>query len=470
LSVLGWQPPLAGAALLGWQASLDELARLTPIVGEVRLAAAVHELERILTRAVPPALPIAGVHVLAAIEDVGPGYDAVWVAGFTDAVWPEPPHGNPLLPLALQRAHEMPYSSPRESQARSARKLDRLVQRTGELVISWPARVYDFETEPSPAIRAWPTLEVDELAALATTRPPRSARARETVSDPAPPFTAARLPGGTGALRRQARCPIRAFCRDRLGAEALERLGLGVSPRLRGIATHRAAELLLQGSPRQAELLERGAAIPTSAERALARIFGAARRRLPELFALEAERLERVLQALLRHEARRAPFLVRAVEEKCEIALGRWTLGVRIDRIDELADGTIAIIDYKTSERATSADWFAPRLRDAQVPLYACQTSAAVGAAVVARLGLAETSYSGLWRGDAFPGRPARLAEEPARQIALWREQLETLATEFASGDVRIFAGAHDDAAGAYAPLTRIFEQLELARGTLAPW
>jgi RecB family exonuclease len=264
---------------------------------------------------------------------------------------------------------------------------------------------------------------------------------------------------------------VRAFCQDRLGAEPLERLGLGMSPRLRGIATHRAAELLLESAPTQADVTARAPLVAQSAERALASVFGhAARSRLVELFALEAERLEQVLRALLRSEALRAGFRVRAVEQKSDVTLGQWTLGVRVDRIDELADGSIAIVDYKTNERATSADWFTHRLRDAQVPLYACNATARVGAAVVVRLGASSATYSGLWPDAAFPGRPTRSAAETHEQLRIWRAQLLTLATELANGDTRIFVGAPDDAAGPYAPLTRVFEQLELARGTQKAW
>jgi hypothetical protein len=79
LANLNWQPPLASATLLGWQAGLDDLARLTAILGELPIDAALQEFERILERPAPAALPLRGVHVLGHIDDVGPGYDAVWV-------------------------------------------------------------------------------------------------------------------------------------------------------------------------------------------------------------------------------------------------------------------------------------------------------------------------------------------------------------------------------------------------------
>ncbi len=274
LTALGWQAPAARAVLLAWQSTLDELSRLTPIVGEISLDGAVAEVARLLERATPALLPVRGVHVLERIADVGPGYDAVWVTGFTDAAWPEPPRGNPLLPVALQRAHAMPYSSPRDAQERSARALERLVLRSRELVISWPARVYDYETEASPAIREWPQLAPAELDGLTVPRPLPVA-ARQTLIDDAPPLGTARVAGGAGALGRQARCPLRAFFQDRLGARPLEPLGFGVPARLRGIAAHRAAERLLDDLPTQASFAAKPAAVAHCVERALAKLLWA---------------------------------------------------------------------------------------------------------------------------------------------------------------------------------------------------
>ncbi|RPI56861.1 MAG: hypothetical protein EHM50_11950, partial [Lysobacterales bacterium] len=439
-------------------------------VGEISLDAALAELGRTLLRTASAVLPLRGVHVLDRVDDVGPGYDGVWVTGFTDSAWPEPPHGNPLLPLPLQRARGMPYSSPRDAQQRSARALDRLVRRSRELVVSWPARVYDYDTEPSPAILNWPALSTGELDALTAARPLPVA-ARETLADDAPPLVGTRVAGGTGALGRQARCPLRAFCQDRLGARALEPLAFGVPARLRGIAAHRAVEALFEDLPTQPALADKAAAIPASVERGLRRLFGRTRSNLAPLYELEAEQLERMLAALLREEVRRAPFRVRAVEQRASASVGPLTFDVRIDRVDELADGTLAIIDYKTSERATSADWFGARLRDAQVPLYASGSVEPVRAAVVLRLSPADIRYFGFWPSDSFPGRASKAADpDPAAQIVLWRAQLAELASELAAGDTRVFVEDYDDAIGTYAPLTRVFEQLALVRGAVSRW
>ena len=58
----------------------------------------------------------------------------------------------------------------------------------------------------------------------------------------------------------------------------------------------------------------------------------------------------------------------------------------------------------------------------------------------------------------------------PAEQLEIWRRQIEALVREFAAGDTRLLLDDLDDAGGAFAPLSRVAEQLALARGGLRRW
>jgi len=93
-----------------------------------------------------------------------------------------------------------------------------------------------------------------------------------------------------------------------------------------------------------------------------------------------------------------------------------------------------------------------------------------VSAAAIAAV-TADAKYRGYWPDGAFPNRSSRLGEYdwPA-QLARWRAQIEKLVREHASGDTRLFVDDLEDAGGAYAPLTRVDEQLALARGSLEQW
>ncbi|HET8696358.1 MAG TPA: PD-(D/E)XK nuclease family protein, partial [Gammaproteobacteria bacterium] len=455
-----------------WQPALDELARLTPVLGAVSPGAALAELERILDRPDAAVLPLEGIHVLERVDDVGPGYAAAWLTGFTDTYWPQPARPNPLLPRPLQRAHGMPWSSPADATRRSAESLARVLRWVPDVVASWPGRVYDYETEPSPALAAWPEIASAELDALVRPRHRAAPRARESLRDAAPPLGAPEIRGGAGVLRRQARCPLRAFAEHRLGARELERRSQGLTARQRGIVTHHALELLLIDQPSQAELAARRGSIAGCVERALDAVFHGARDALRPLYDLERERLGAVLARLLEADAQRAPFAVVAIEEEREIAVAGRVLRVRIDRLDRLADGRVAIIDHKTGKEAGPNSWLRERPRDLQVPLYAAYSPEPVTAAAIARLHGRDAAYVGLWEAGTFPARPGRLPDGVswAAQLDVWRRQIEHLVGELAGGDTRLLLDDLDDARGSFAPLSRVAEQLALARGGLSPW
>jgi hypothetical protein len=230
--------------------------------------------------------------------------------------------------------------------------------------------------------------------------------------------------------------------------------------------------LLTRDLPTQAELATAGGRVAGCVERALSEVFGGARHALRALFELERQRLTELLGALLVAEARRSAFTVIDVEQRVEVGILDRTLRVRLDRVDRLADGRLAVIDYKTGERASSASWLRARLHDPQVPLYATHVGGDVGAAVIVRLGARDVSYTGIWPDGAFPGNAAKLPDERtwAEQVAVWRSQLERLVTELAAGDTRLFLAGLDEVGGAYAPLSRAAEQLALQRGLVPRW
>ena len=145
-------------------------------------------------------------------------------------------------------------------------------------------------------------------------------------------------------------------------------------------------------------------------------------------------------------ERDRPPFAVRDTELALPLTLGGMGIALRIDRVDVLEDGGIAIIDYKTGRAAAPGRWFAPRPRGTQVGLYTLALGATpdpprVRAAAYAQLKAGEFDVRGLaadadaWppiktpaesRGVPFSGWPEIEAE--------WARRLGALAEEFAGG------------------------------------
>ncbi len=436
-------PPTARTTLLGWQSTLDELARLTPIFGEISLDGRASRA-RATARAhhARGAARSAGVHVLRRVEDVGPGYDAVWVTGFTDSAWPEPPHGNPLLPLALAarsaacRIRRLATREERSARACSSGSCSR----SRELVVSWPARVYDYETEPSPAIRTWPTLTTDELGALdgrsaaahvPAARDRRRRRAAVRRGPRAGGHRRARPPGALprasvlpGPARRAAARAARASA-SRRGCVASRRI-----ERPSGCST----------TPRRSESLvakheQRSRRASTARSRGCS---ARARRHLAALYELEAEQLAtRARCAAARGAAARA---VSRTRRRTRIGRHPRTADVEGARRPHRRACRRHARDHRLQDRRAGderATGSVTRLRDAQVPLYAtprrrdrrrrCRR---------ARCAAPSASYSGFWPDARVsgPAQPSRGLADPVRSSSRGAANSSVLAARVRRG------------------------------------
>ncbi|MDJ0741577.1 MAG: PD-(D/E)XK nuclease family protein, partial [Gammaproteobacteria bacterium] len=168
-------------------------------------------------------------------------------------------------------------------------------------------------------------------------------------------------------------------------------------------------------------------------------------RRRPDLFTarfrdLEARRLGELVNDWLDVErARGQAFRVVALERRQQVTLGGLELTTRVDRIDELADGSLAVIDYKTGRRVATDGWFDARVSEPQLPLYSVQADAPLGAALLARVrnDAAGCRFVGLSRLDGIATGVTTAGDDaPDWQptLARWRHALTALAAEFVAG------------------------------------
>jgi RecB family exonuclease len=170
--------------------------------------------------------------------------------------------------------------------------------------------------------------------------------------------------------------------------------------------------------------------------------------RLEGRFAdLERERLAEVAREWLEIERARAPFEVRLREERMMLTAGNLQLAGRVDRIDRLLSGGLAVIDYKSGQVGVSS-WLGARPDDAQLPLYALAAAdEEVRAVAFARMKIGQRGFVGLARDDGLLPGVKSLAKNPQLRkhasswgelLGRWREELDALGENFASGDARI--------------------------------
>jgi len=142
---------------------------------------------------------------------------------------------------------------------------------------------------------------------------------------------------------------------------------------------------------------------------------------------------------------------VRAIEARRSLRLADAQLEVRIDRIDELADGTSIIFDYKSGKPAR-LDWLGERLAQPQLLVYECAAGVEVAALAAVHLLPRRLQYRGL---ADQSGRLPRLEvlgaaagqgtarDEWHAQSARWRAALERLARDFLAGRAQLDPAAH---------------------------
>jgi probable DNA repair protein len=445
-----------------WREALSSLAALGVVSASWSGGEARARLQRLCGETVfQPKSGAAPVQVLGLLESVGLAFDHLWVSGLTEDTWPIAARPQPLIAPALQRKAGIPQASPEASL-----EVDRAITQAwkasaAEVVFSSARADGDRELLASPLLADVERIDADALAipayALLRDALYHAGHTKGAIStrhdDMGPLLGTGPARGGTAVLADQAACPFRAFAHYRLDARALERPEPGLGPPERGQLLHAMMAHLWKALKDQRTLAatdEAGLAtlIAQAAAHAVERVRRDRPGRLEGRFAeLERERLAGIARDWLAIERGRPPFSVEVTEGEMPLSAGSLALRGRIDRIDHLEDGGLAVIDYK-SGRVSVAAWMGERPDDAQLPLYALAAGEGdVRAVAYARLKTGDLGFAGVARdGEAIPGvkdvagtRSAKgLAASWTDLIAMWRREVDRLGENFASGDAKV--------------------------------
>jgi ATP-dependent helicase/nuclease subunit B len=436
------------------QRLFSELAALGKVRPRMRLAEAIGQLRALTKDTVFQAeSEPAPIQILGPLEAAGTEFDALWLLGMHDQAWPPAPHPDPLLPTQLQRELGMPHASAARELAFAAALLDRLAGSAHQVIASHALVAGDREQQASPLVHDWPLLDAARIASPTDVDNLRSACAATGRQEPLPTARAGAVPpaearGGAALLGAQANCPFQAVARFRLQARPLEAPVFAVDAALAGTLVHELLQRVWRSLGDSAAL----AALDGPAVQVLVRPLAAQTvsdigRRRPDLFtarfcAIETARLTRLVGDWLELErSRSAPFAVAALEQDRPVEIEGLRLTTRADRVDRLADGSLAIIDYKTGRTVSNDGWFDDRLSEPQLPLYCVHSGDEVGAALLARVRRDDKGcrFVGLSRNAAFaPGVSTPGEGEGGVDwddlLKRWRGALNRLAQEISDG------------------------------------
>ncbi|HEY7888485.1 MAG TPA: PD-(D/E)XK nuclease family protein [Steroidobacteraceae bacterium] len=466
LEVLGW--PGAGTrgsaeqqTLARFHELLEELGQLSLTARTLPLDVAVQWLtERAFLTPYRPSDDDAAVTISPAYMDPVVQYDGVWVAGLNADSFPQPVAPDPFLPLPAQTAAGWPAASA-AGRLEEARALLATWRAAGaELVLSAPARADDIELLPSPLLEQW------------RTPAPPSSRTRASIWLPArlhrPGWltewrddlgvawsSQLPLPSGTRSLELQNQCPFRAYAELRLGSQQLGVPEPGIAPDARGQLLHGALQQLWDGLGDSRALLAlsdqaRDELIGACLENAAATLAATGGDSIPRpALARECRRTARLIRKLLDIERGRAPFRVRHTEYASRLRLAGQELRLRIDRLDALASGGLAILDYKSGRRV-SPDWYGDRPSHPQLLAYLAAVGEDVVALATVNVTAREVRFDGIAASEGLLPKVAGVkaaAGQPQgawqARVQEWRGLVERLAGAFAAGQAAVDPKPH---------------------------
>lgn len=418
-----------------WRELLNEFARLERVAPRLTAATAVSRIAAMAAETLFQA-EIEGsvLAVLGPLEAAGMEFDRLWVAGLGADDWPPQGRPSPLLSRELQLENGMPDSDAQDTANYSRRVLHRLRASADRCHLSYAATIQDREQLPTAL-----------LADLDESEPPpdpgwHGSRLLDRVSllratDSVPPLrTGEVISGGASTINRQISEPFSAFAFGRLGVRWLQPFTSGIAPHVRGSLVHEALFNLYAHKPSQQEI--RGWDEAELAERidaAVDKAFQGHERYadvvLRQLFRIERRRTESLLRDVVDLDRDREPFRVGTVERSIGGLIGPLRISLRCDRIDELENDDIIILDYKTGFGKKFLTSGEPA--DMQLVVYAC-----ISDRRVAGLGLFNVDSKSTGIDGAGPA--LRSIGEWQEVLGRWKKEVRAAATELAAGDVRI--------------------------------
>lgn len=418
--------------------------------------------------------PKAPLQIIGILEAIGLTFDAAWLVGATDQVLPQKATPNPFLSKTLHQKHDLPGSSHRR-ELEYAKSLLASLSCNPEWVISYAEYNGEQEQMMSPLLKS--VFESNQKAFSIEKYDLGNTLADEIIQWPLRHYLEFYndvrghsfsenfdIRGGTGLLRMQATSPFDAYLRYRLKLEPFEQDSLGISYMDRGNLFHKAMQLIWSKLSTQHALLE---LTPESEEilidKTLNFVLSEAARHIyllnnNQFFSVELNRLKALVIEALNLDKQRQPFNVIGTEVSRTIELAGLTFSLVIDRIDQLEDGRLLIIDYKTGQPKL-ASLFKDPIAEPQLLLYAISEHGlsvdvekdaglerSVAGIVFMQAHLKASKYIGITDDDGMLDGVKALrdikdnpyADSFGEAIAEWRKMLDDIARSFKNGEATL--------------------------------
>ena len=427
--------------------STQKLARLTPIIKTLSYKQALNRLWLLCADETKkkPYDKTCQISIYTPSDALGLNYTHAWFLSFNDVSYPEQIKKNPFLPVTFTEKYLNPEILLKKSEQTVRNIFDAI---SDTIKLSYAIHEDELEQNPSQLfgyLQASRTLTNKEKATSSEI---------EIIDDSA--FLKLKeseiVNGGSQLITDQAQCPFQAFAKHRLNVSALQSFTPGISPMDRGTALHIGLDHLFKKITSQKDIeLIPNLKIKKIISDAISMSIKYLRRQYPLVITpnfeiTERERLDVLFQEFLSKEQERHIFKVIQSEQEYFIRIADLDLRLRIDRVDEIENNEIVLIDYKSGSTTPSLrpeSWALGRSDNLQLPLYFFAYQAAsknkVTGLVFAQLNAEELKYNSLLRSDNYSNNSKRISDEQWCELQkIWETNIYSLAKEFKEGVVNV--------------------------------
>ena len=326
-------------------------------------------------------------------------FDALWVAGINDDIWPPKAKPNPFIPIIYQKQMQMPHASGERELDFALHIWHRLLQQSPVIMLSCVITdEQGLEKSPSELINAYGLVKADfcdkdsslinqdyyyifnnyfknnlsDLSKISGDNKNLLNNIPDLDPDIISNAQIKELSHGVDIIQHQINCPFKAFARYRLNIKPFRKPSEHLSASDRGQILH---EILADFWGEHKSNKNLNNINHDIIENIINKILNSWNIKYPNiLFAgileIEKKRLYDLVIAWLDIEKDRPLFEVSGVEKVIKGEIAGLPILARIDRLD-LSKNIKIIVDYKTGLSNKISSWFAQRPSAMQMPLYA---------------------------------------------------------------------------------------------------
>jgi len=386
------------------------------------------------------------INILGILEAAGINFDYLWIMGMDNYSWPPTPSLNPFLPLQIQKNLGLPHATNERELEFTKKLLQRFKKSAKSIIYSCATYVDDCERKLSPLFDDIPRIQISDLE-LPKNDSKIIKKTKIFIEDSfLPVLPSEKISGGTRIFTLQALCPFKAFAAIRLRAD-LKPIWRHV---IRGNIVHAVLEEIWKKINSYKELLdysnlELKELINSSIDNVIASY--CANITDIKYFFIENEKkcLNNIIFKWLQLEKKRSPFVIVALEQKKTINFAGIICNFRLDRIDQLQDGSLIIIDYKTGTQSVAiSNFFGENLFNPQLPLYCLTSSEKIDAIIFAQIHAKKVVFKGISSKDiGLNGIKIKNNEEWQELLNQWQTSLMKLGQDFNAGKNEVNPGTN---------------------------